>query len=209
MAWSSSTGPARTATRERVVATRKGARLRYSPGRIDPTNPAFDGSRKPLAAEFLWKGRTVFAIANHFNSKGGDQPLFGRRQPPVQSSTVQRHQQAEVLGGFVEDILEADPRAAIAVMGDFNDFQFSETLEILEDAGLANLMETLPADEQYSYVFDGNSQVLDQILVSHELMTPSRSTTPCTSTRSSPTRRPTTTRRSRAWSCAARATRRQ
>ena len=155
-----------------MFATRKGAALKYSPGRIDPTNDAFTNSRKPLAAEFLYRGRTVFAIANHFNSKGGDDPLGGRLQPPVESSTVQRHKQANVLAGFVEDILDADPRAAVAVMGDFNDFQFSETLEILEDAGLVNLMETLPANEQYSYVFDGNSQVLDQILVSDELMTP-------------------------------------
>jgi predicted extracellular nuclease len=155
-----------------VVKTRKGARLTYSPGRIDPTNPAFDDSRKPLAAEFLWKGRTVFAIANHFNSKGGDDPLFGWRQPPVQSSTTQRHKQARVVAGFVEKILAADPRAAIAVMGDFNDFQFSDTLGILEGAGLTNLMKTLPENEQYSYVFDGNSQVLDQILVSKELLTP-------------------------------------
>ena len=81
---SSSTGRARRATTPNsVVATRKGAALKYSPGRIDPTNPAFNSSRKPLAAEFLWKGRTVFAIANHFNSKGGDDPLFGRFQPPV------------------------------------------------------------------------------------------------------------------------------
>jgi predicted extracellular nuclease len=159
-------------TANEVVPTRKGVRLRYSPGRIDPTNPAFNSSRKPLAAEFLWKGRTVFAIANHFNSKGGDEPLFGRNQPPAQSSTTQRHQQANVVAGFVEELLAADPRAAVAVLGDLNDFQFSETLEILEDAGLANLMETLPADEQYSYVFDGNSQVLDQILVSKELLTP-------------------------------------
>jgi predicted extracellular nuclease len=159
-------------TPNRVFATRKGARLEYSPGRIDPNNAAFLTSRKPLAAEFLWKGRTVFAIANHFNSKGGDEPLFGSHQPPEQSSTVQRHKQANVLAGFVEKILAADPRAAIAVMGDFNDFQFSETLGILEGAGLANLMETLPENEQYSYVFDGNSQVLDQILVSKELETP-------------------------------------
>ncbi len=163
---------ATASTANSVVRTRKGAALRYSPGRIDPTNPAFNSSRKPLAAEFEWRGRTVFAIANHFNSKGGDQPLFGRNQPPEQTTTVQRHQQAEVVGGFVEDILAADPRAAVAVLGDLNDFQFSETLEILESSGLANLMETLPANEQYSYVFDGNSQVLDQILVSKELLTP-------------------------------------
>jgi uncharacterized protein len=165
--------PGATATTPNsVVETRKGAALEYSPGRIDPTNPAFNSSRKPLAAEFLWKNRTVFAIANHFNSKGGDDPLGGRFQPPVESSTVQRHQQATVVAGFVEDILEADPRAAIAVLGDLNDFQFSRTLEILEGAGLTNLMKTLPAEEQYSYVFDGNSQVLDQILVSKELLTP-------------------------------------
>jgi uncharacterized protein len=167
-----------TATNETdVEATRKGARLTFSPGRLLADDPdedpsTFASSRKPLAAEFLWKGRTVFAVANHFNSKGGDDPLFGTRQPPVQSSTIQRHKQAEILGGFVEDILAADPRAAVAVMGDFNDFQFSETLGILEHSGLANLMETLPENEQYSYVFDGNSQVLDQILVSNELMTP-------------------------------------
>jgi len=155
-----------------VVQTRKGAALKYSPGRIDPANEAFTSSRKPLAAEFLWKDRTVFAIANHFNSKGGDDPLGGRFQPPVESSTVQRHKQATVVASFVKDILAADSRAAIAVLGDLNDFQFSRTLEILEGAGLANLMETLPAEEQYSYVFDGNSQVLDQILVSKELLTP-------------------------------------
>jgi predicted extracellular nuclease len=33
-------------------------------------------------------------------------------------------------------------------------------------------MKTLPPEEQYPYVFDGNSQVLDQILVSNELLTP-------------------------------------
>ena len=159
-------------TPNEVVKTDKGVELKYSPGRIDPTNPAFDDSRKPLAAEFSWKGRTVFAIANHFNSKGGDQPLFGRFQPPVRSSEVQRHQQATVLAGFVKELLAADPRAAIAVMGDFNDFEFSETLDTVEGAGLTNLMETLPENERYSYVFDGNSQVLDQILVSKELLTP-------------------------------------
>ena len=77
-----------------------------------------------------------------------------------------------MLAGFVSQILAADPRAAIAVMGDFNDFDFSETLGIVEGGGLTNLMGTLPANERYSYVFDGNSQVLDQILVSNELLTP-------------------------------------
>ena len=55
----------------------------YNPGRIEPTDAAFTNSRKPLAGEFLFNGRRLFVIANHFNSKGGDDPLFGRFQPPV------------------------------------------------------------------------------------------------------------------------------
>ncbi|MDP9372845.1 MAG: hypothetical protein M3Q65_10440, partial [Chloroflexota bacterium] len=53
-----------------------GPRLSFSPGRIDPANPAWANSRKPLAGEFRWRGETVFVIANHFRSKGGDQPLL-------------------------------------------------------------------------------------------------------------------------------------
>ena len=163
-------GNATTATE--VVDTPDGPELSLSPGRIDPTNPAFANSRKPLAGEFTWRGRTVFAVANHFNSKGGDDPLFGRFQPPVRRTEVQRHRQAAVVAGFVEDLLAADRRANVVVMGDLNDFEFSETLDILEDSGLENLMETLPPWERYSYVFDGNSQTLDQILVSDNLMRP-------------------------------------
>ena len=156
-------------TANEVVDTHHGAELLYSPGRIDPTNSAFTNSRKPLAGEFRWGGRTIFAIANHFNSKGGDDPLFGRFQPPIRSSEVQRHQQAAIVNAFVDDLLDADRHARVVVLGDINDFQFSETVSILKGGALVNLIDTLPTSEQYSYVFDGNSQVLDQILASFKL----------------------------------------
>ena len=45
-----------------------------------------------------------------------------------------------------------------------------EGLQILEGGGaLVNLMDGLPKAERYSYVFEGNSQVLDQMLVSDKL----------------------------------------
>jgi predicted extracellular nuclease len=146
-----------------------GGRLTFSPGRVEPQDEAWENSRKPLAGEFRWRGRTVIAVANHFNSKGGDQPLFGRFQPPERSSEVQRHKQATVLRGFVREALAGDRNARVVVMGDLNDFEFSRTLDILESAPLENLMETLPKRERYSYVFDGNSQTLDQILVTRAL----------------------------------------
>ncbi len=51
-------------------------------------------------------------------------------------------------------------------LGDLNDFQFSDTLTILKQSGLVDLVETLPEGERYTYVFDGNSQALDHIMVS-------------------------------------------
>ena len=162
-------------TRNGVTGNNNKTQLRYSPGRIDPENTAWAASRKPLAAEFTFRGKTYFVIVNHFNSKSGDQPLFGRFQPPVRSSEVQRHQQARIVNDFVDEILEADKNALVVVLGDLNDFEFSETLQILEGGVLTNLMSTLPKSERYSYVFEGNSQVLDQVLVTDKLAKPSTS----------------------------------
>jgi uncharacterized protein len=163
--------PGGTATSDTtVVGTGKDAHLSASPGRIDPTDPAFASSRKPLAGEFRWHNKPLFVVANHFNSKGGDDPLFGRFQPPEFPSENQRHRQAAIVNGFVSDLETANPRANVVVLGDLNDFDFSETLSILKGDQLVNLMDTLPLSERYSYVFEGNSEVLDQILVSKPLM---------------------------------------
>lgn len=154
-----------------VIDHPSGPRLSASPGRIDPLNAAWTTSRKPLVGEFRMRGKKVFLIVNHFASKGGDQPLFGHFQPPQRSSEVQRHAQAQVVNDFVDELLAADPRANVIVLGDINDFEFSQTVSILESGGaLTSLMDTLPQPERYSYVFDGNSQVLDQILVSGNLL---------------------------------------
>jgi predicted extracellular nuclease len=153
-----------------VVDTPSGAQLSFSPGRVDPMNPAFNSSRKPLAGEFRMHGKKVFVIANHLSSKGGDDPLFGRHQPPQRSSEVARHAQAQVVNDFVDDIKAAQPSANVIVLGDINDFEFSQTVDILEGGVLTSLMNTLPQPERYSYVFEGNSQVLDQILVSNNML---------------------------------------
>ncbi|HEY0487743.1 MAG TPA: endonuclease/exonuclease/phosphatase family protein, partial [Mycobacteriales bacterium] len=147
-----------------------GPHLRYSPGRVDPANPAFTDSRKPLAGEFRWRGRPLFVIANHFASKGGDQPLLGRFQPPARPSETQRHAQAQVVRGFVDQLLGADRQARIVVLGDLNDFEFSRTVDLLTAGGaLVDLPRTLPRPERYTYVFEGNSEVLDHILPSRSL----------------------------------------
>jgi hypothetical protein len=152
-----------------VTGTGSSTQLTFSPGRIDPTNAAWNTSRKPLAGEFMFHGTHVFAIVNHFNSKGGDRPLMGHFQPPARSSETQRHQQAHLVADFVSQLTSADPSANVVVLGDLNDFEFSETVGILEAAGLHDLMNTLPLNQRYSYEFEGNAQVLDHIMFSGAL----------------------------------------
>ncbi|MER6453654.1 endonuclease/exonuclease/phosphatase family protein [Streptomyces sp900105245] len=143
------------------------AQLTASPGRIDPANAAWAKSRKPLAGEFVFRGKTVFVIANHLNSKGGDQGLTSQYQPPVRSSEVQRHAQATEVNTFVKDILSVQKNANVIALGDMNDFEFSETAQILEgDGELWSAIKSLPRSERYTYDYQGNQQVLDQILVS-------------------------------------------
>jgi predicted extracellular nuclease len=156
-----------------VVVDKHGkVQLSASPGRVDPADPAWAATRVPLAGQFSWHGQSLFVVVNHFSSKGGDDPLWGRTQPPVQSSAPKRHQQAQAVRGFVDQILTKDAEANVIVLGDLNDFDFSQTADILVgtgDTALIDLPRTLPTPERYSYVFEGNSQILDQILMSKNL----------------------------------------
>lgn len=145
------------------------AQLSASPGRIDPTNSAWNDSRKPLVGEFTWHGKKLIVIGNHWDSKGGDDPLMGRYQPPKQSSQTQRDQQATDVAGFVKKVKDVDPNANIIAAGDLNDFDFSKPVHTLTAAGMKDLPAGLPLNERYSYDYQGNSEVLDHVLLSSTL----------------------------------------
>jgi predicted extracellular nuclease len=150
--------------------------LQYNPGRIEPTDTAWNSSRKPLAAKFTFNSNDVFIIMNHFNSKRGDGGLWENLQPPEFDSAVQRSQQATLVNQFVDDILAIDSNANVIVMGDLNDFEFSEPIKILtgEDENNPILYdlatELLPENDRYSYIYNGNSQALDHILISSNIL---------------------------------------
>ena len=173
----------------RVAFLYNPARLELIPGsvvtvtnpadqRTNPRNPFFN-SRLPLAASFrsLAPGRArVTVVNNHFNSKRGSAPLFGRVQPftqrqedpSVNGGVENRRRQARAVRDFVARKLAARAGAHIVVVGDFNEFAFVSPTRILEER-LHNLTDDLPAHERYSYIFEGNAQSLDHILVSPSL----------------------------------------
>ena len=145
------------------------AMLTLNPGRIWPGNSAFFDSRKPIIAQFVFNDQDLYIIGNHFNSKGGDGPLYGDQQPPQRPSERQRIAQAKAVNGFVRDILDINPKALIVVLGDLNDFPWSASMETLEGGLLENLSYTLAENQRFTYLYEGNGQILDQILVSKAL----------------------------------------
>ncbi|KAI0560823.1 Endonuclease/exonuclease/phosphatase [Gracilaria domingensis] len=138
----------------------RNGRLTLNPGRISPSQ--FPNSRKPLVAEFEFvsdRSRRIMIVMNHWNSKFGDDALFGRVQPPLQESQEKRLTQASAVRSF----LDGTPRnGVVVVMGDLNDFYFSTPVQTL---GLKNLWSTLPSRARYSFVFQSRLQTLDHILV--------------------------------------------
>jgi VCBS repeat-containing protein len=139
----------------------------------DTTGPAnaFNNSRNPLAADFIFHGETVTAIDVHNYSRGGSDPLFGANQPAANSGDDRRADQTTAVRDYVATLLAANSDAHVAVMGDFNGFQFEQTLTLLEANGaLYNLVRTLAPEDQYSYLFEGNTQQIDHLLVSQSLL---------------------------------------
>jgi uncharacterized protein len=153
-----------------IVADASGPHLTASPGLLAPTDPAWTESRKPLVGELTIGGQRLFVVGCHFASKRGDQPLFGRFQPPIRHSEARRVEQARLVHAFARDLLTADPSAKLLVLGDLNDVPGSPTLDALKGGLLSDLVETLPESEQYTYVFNGQSEAIDHVVVSPGLL---------------------------------------
>lgn len=154
-----------------VLSTSSGPALEFNPGRIDPTNPAWDESRKPIVAEWetIDSRGHFFTVNVHFASKGGSSSLQGDARPPVNGGLDQRTQQANTTASFINEILTLDVSAKIIAAGDFNEFAFAQPLEVfVEGSGLvdAGALAGIGEEERYTYLYDGKCQMLDHVFVS-------------------------------------------
>ncbi len=144
-------------------------KLTFNPGRIGNDEEIFEDGRKPVIAHLKAFDRDIFVIVNHLKSKRGDNPLYGAIQP-VQRKTEEekRIPQAQYIAKFMEEIYNDNPDAVILCMGDMNDFEFSPAMTILKGEIMINALDLLPEEERHTYVYNGNSQVLDALLVNKE-----------------------------------------
>jgi len=143
--------------------------LTLNPGRLAVTDPAFRGTRKSLAAEFVFQGHPILCINNHLSSKRGDGSPWSAEQPPKQVSMHNRLAQTQILHDFAQSVLSRNPQAKLVLAGDFNEFYAAEPLQQLKGQILSNLIESLPFAERYTYIFKGSSQTLDHFFISQAL----------------------------------------
>ncbi len=139
---------------------------------------AIDDSKSGQPFEFT-------VVVNHLKS------LLGYSDPKQKDNVrLKKRLQAEFLAKFVQERQTANPKERIMLVGDFNAFQFNdgildvigtikgkpagktEVLNSSEDLisiDLIDLVDVIAAPQRYSYVFDGNAQVLDHIIISETL----------------------------------------
>lgn len=123
----------------------------------------------------------VTVIVSHLKSYLG---IDDEKKAP--NVRMKKRLQAEYLAKFVAERQKANPAERIVLVGDFNSFQFNDgILDVIgtitgkpapKDAvlnpsedflnpDLTALVNLIKPDQQYSYLFDGNAQVLDHFLI--------------------------------------------
>jgi predicted extracellular nuclease len=125
----------------------------------------------------------VIVVVNHPRSFI-DVELVAGEGPRVRAK---RTAQAESIAGLLQELQTNNPTTPVIAVGDYNAYQFNDGYtdpiavikgiptpddQIVVDASpdlvnpnFFNLTELLPADQRYSFVFEGTPQALDHVLV--------------------------------------------
>ena len=138
------------------------------------TGSAYNGSRNPLVASWLFNGQTITTIDVHATSRGGSEPLRGNDQPAADAGDAQRTAQAAGSRPMSTRIWRITRTSTLPCSATGTGFYFEQAQTQLTDPAqgglLTNVNYLLPSQERYSYLFDGNAQQIDNILVSHNLL---------------------------------------
>jgi len=128
-------------------------------------------AREPIAQTFAKDGDRFTVIANHFKSKGDSRP---KQQDNDNEAIDQgafngdRTRQAASLATFAEELREQTGDEDVLIMGDLNAYTQEDPIEVLREAGFADLGSQFDAN-RYSYVFGALSGSLDHAMATAAL----------------------------------------
>ena len=131
-------------------------------------------------------------IVNHLRSLNGvDDTTPNGSGTEGARVRAKRRAQAEYLANLIQARQTSDPTEKIISVGDYNAFQFNDgyvdsmgtitgvptpadqvvlASSDLVNPDLTNLINTVPADQRYSFTFDGSAQSLDHVLVNDDAL---------------------------------------
>jgi predicted extracellular nuclease len=136
----------------------------------------------------------ITVIVNHLRSLSGiDSTAAGTSGWATEGARVRakRRAQAEFLANLIQARQMADPNERVVSIGDYNAFQFNDGyVDIIDtvrgtptaagqvvlasadlvDPDLIDLIDMVPADQRYSYSFDGDAQVIDHEIITGNLL---------------------------------------
>lgn len=132
-------------------------------------HPLFD--RPPLRLLLRTpQGREIEMINVHLKSLYGSD----RNERAARRIARKRQHQAEALAQWLRAALVAKPQRRLLVLGDFNAtpevLGGVDVLGILQQAGLRSLLERLPPEERYTFVYRCQPEALDHVLASPALV---------------------------------------
>jgi len=141
----------------------------YRNRRVRPSGPAWFASspmfqRAPLFQSFEIRGRTLSVGVVHLKSKlcSGAGQIIGAEGCGAET----RAAEARALAAAVASLPE--PRDVLLI-GDFNSDALETPLLELKRVGFSDLFAGVPAEDRYSYAFDGHASQLDHALASSAL----------------------------------------
>ena len=154
-------------------ARARSTQLHVQPGPHRRRRLRVERRRKPLAGELTLPRPQAVRDRQPLQLEGRRRPAARALPAAERGQATQRHQQAQLVADFVSQISQRRPER------ERDRARRPERLRVLrrrcrssKDAGLHDLMDTLPLNQRYSYEFEGNAQMLDHILVSDPLFAP-------------------------------------
>ena len=145
-------------------------------GPISP-NPG----REPLVGVFQVAGQALTIINNHFKSNYIPDELTDQTKKLLRINLAQRTAQAQVVRDYVNGLLTENPDALVLVTGDLNTSKRGGTQEALmapihiltgtpPERPLTNLLPLKKDIHAYTFIWEGENEILDHMLVSPALL---------------------------------------
>jgi len=129
---------------------------------------------------FVDAEKTRDIIEAKLHRAGGDLFVFVNHWPSRHNDEWQRLKAADVLRKRLDEILAADPKADIVMVGDFNDepdnkslkdhLRSAQTKEKLPDGAVFDTTASLVTDKKGTYLYDNEWELIDHIIVSPGLL---------------------------------------